>query len=360
MTARGGPPAFEAELAASLGTFSLDVAFEIHRGEVLALLGPNGSGKTTCLDLVAGLRRPDRGRVVLDGAVLHDGARGVDLDPSERRVGFVFQEYALFPHLTVRENVAYGPRARRLSRAESHRAVTEWLARLDLVGLADRIVTTLSGGQRQRVAIARALASGARILLLDEPFSALDATTRMTVRSELRALLRDLRLPALLVTHDPLDAFVVGDRLAVLENGRVVQSGTGEDLLAHPKTAFVADLVGLNFYEADLAAGGGLKEARVGPVAFHVLADGLSGRVHLAFAPSDVALADGPTGGSFQNAFPVRVREIHGLPDRVRVVLDAGLPVAADVTREAASRMNLAAGSTLHAMVKATSIRVYP
>ena len=353
-------PALRAELAASIGAFTIDLSFEVRRGEVLVLLGPNGAGKTTCLDLVAGLRAPSRGRIVLDDLVLFDTARGIDLEPEERRVGFVFQDYALFPHRTVRANVEYGPRARGAPRDERDRLTTTWLDRLDLAPLASRPVTELSGGQRQRVAVARALASGARILLLDEPFASLDASTRAAVRSTLRAFLRDVGIPALVVTHDPLDAFVIADRLAVLENGRIVQAGTGEDLLAHPGTPFVADLVGLNCYEAQLQTGTGLKAAHVGGVAFHVLADHLAGAVHLAFAPSDVALAEGPSSGSFQNRFPARVRETRPLPDRVRVMLDAGVPIAADITRESSARMNLTPGTTLQVMVKATSIRVYP
>ncbi|MFN0149431.1 MAG: ABC transporter ATP-binding protein [bacterium] len=356
------PPArgLRARLAATLGAFSLDADINVRAGETLVLLGPNGSGKTTCLDLIAGLRTPDRGHITLDETVLCDTETGVDLAPEDRRVGLVFQDYALFPHLSVRENVAYGARARRLARDERARVTDESLARLDMAALADRAVTQLSGGQRQRVALARALASDARILLLDEPFASLDATTRAAVRAELRAFLRAAALPALVVTHDPLDAFVVGDRLAVIEHGRIVQTGTSDDLLAHPRTPFVADLVGLNVYEASLAAGAGLKEARAGAVVFHVLADELAGAVHLAFAPSDVALAIAPPAGSFQNAFEVRVLDSLNLPDRLRVILDAGVPMASDITREAGRALPLVPGSTLWAMVKATSIRVYP
>ena len=353
-------PALEAKLAVTLGTFSLDLELAVESREILALLGPNGSGKTTCLDLIAGLRSPDRGRIVIDGAVVHDGALGIDHAPEERGVGFVFQDYALFPHCDVRENIAFGLRAKRASRAERERVVSEWLSRLDLDSLADRRISELSGGQRQRVAIARAVASGARILLLDEPFASLDATVRATVRSTLRAFLREIGLPAIVVTHDALDASVIGDRLAVLEAGRLVQVGTSEHLLAHPRTAFVADLVGINCYEAELAEGLGLKSARVGPVSFQVVADALAGSVHLAFAPSDVALADDSVSASFQNTLPARIRETRNLPDRVRVMLDAGIPMAADVTREASVRMNLAAGMMVRAMIKATSIRVYP
>ncbi|MGQ0722689.1 MAG: ABC transporter ATP-binding protein [Candidatus Eiseniibacteriota bacterium] len=353
-------PALEAHVAVTLGSFTLDASLAVQRGEVLVLLGPNGSGKTTCLDLLAGLRAPDRGRVTLDGTVLCDTERGIDLAPEERRVGLVFQDFALFPHRTVRGNVDYGPRARGESREAATRTAAEWLTRLDLHAMADRPVGELSGGQKQRVAIARALASGARVLLLDEPFASLDATMRAGVRAELRVFLRSVGCPAVLVTHDPLDAFVMADRVAVLEGGRVVQAGTGEELLAHPRTPFVAELVGLNFYQAELAPGSGLKEARVGGATFHVLADALEGAVHLAFAPSDVALFLESSGGSFQNTFEARVRETRSLPDRVRVILDAGIVIAADVTREASRRLDLAPGSVLRAMIKATSIRVYP
>jgi molybdate transport system ATP-binding protein len=353
-------PALEAHLAVTMGSFSLEASLTVHPGEVLVLLGPNGSGKTTCLDLLAGLRAPDRGLVTLDGVALCDTERGIDLAPDERRVGLVFQDFALFPHRTVRGNVAYGPRARGEARDAAARTVAEWLSRLDLDALAERPVGNLSGGQKQRVAIARALASGARILLLDEPFASLDATMRASVRAELRVFLRSVGCPAVLVTHDPLDAFVMADRIAVLEAGRVAQEGTGEELLAHPRTPFVAELVGLNFYQAELEPGSGLKEARVGGVTFHVLADALAGAVHLAFAPSDVALFQEESSGSFQNTFPARVRETRSLPDRVRVILDAGVVIAADITREAGRRLQLERDSPLNAMIKATSIHVYP
>jgi molybdate transport system ATP-binding protein len=360
MTMHSPRPSLSAQLAVTLGSLSLDVELAIRGSETLLLLGPNGSGKSTCLDIIAGLRTPDRGRVVLEETVLLDTETGIDLAPEDRRVGIVFQDFALFPHRSVRGNVGYGPHARRLPRLERERLIDECLARLDLTPLADRPVAELSGGQRQRVALARALASDARILLLDEPFSSLDATTRAAVRADLRRFLRDTGLPALVVTHDPLDAFVIGDRLAVIEQGRLVQTGTGEELLAHPRTPFVADLIGLNVYEADLDAGVGLKTARAGAVTFHVLADDLAGAVRLAFAPSDVGLAAERPTGSFQNTFEVRVRENLSLPDRLRVVLDAGVPMAADITREAGRGLRLTPGSLLWAMIKATSIRVYP
>jgi molybdate transport system ATP-binding protein len=360
MTASAAPAGLEAALELRLGAFHLDVRLAVAPGETLVLLGPNGAGKTTCLELLAGLRRLDRGRIALDGTVLADAASGFETAPEKRRVGYVLQEFALFPHLTVRDNVGYGPRARGGTREARRRAVDDALERFDLRALADRRVTDISGGQRQRVALARALASDPALLLLDEPFAALDAARRGTLRTELRASLRASGLPAVVVTHDPLDAAVIGDRLAVLDGGRVVQEGSREDLLAHPRAPFVAGLVGLNVYEADLAPGSGLKSARVGPVEFHVLADELSGRVHLAFAPSAVSLAGAPPVGSIRNAFRARVVDRYRLPDRWRVTLDIGVPVTAEVTSEAAGDVALTPGDDVWALVKATSIQVSP
>jgi molybdate transport system ATP-binding protein len=209
------------------------------------------------------------------------------------------------------------------------------------------------------VAIARALASEPVALLLDEPFGALDVSTRGALRSELRSFLAGCALPTVLVAHDPVDAFALGDRVAVMEHGALTQAGTHEDLLAHPRGAFVAELAGLNFYRASLASGRGLKEARVGELVFHVLADDRSRPSFLAFAPSEVALAGGRLPGSPQNVFAGRVVEVRALADRLRVVLDVGVALAADVTREAGASLGLAAGRPVWASVKATAIRVY-
>jgi molybdate transport system ATP-binding protein len=352
-----GGLSFEARLG--LGELQLDARFQVSPGETLALMGPSGAGKTTCLSVIAGLLRPDEGRVELNGETLLDTANGVDLPPERRRLGLLFQDYALFPHLTVLGNVLFGARLRLRDRDKAASLAREWLERLELDALAGRHIRDLSGGERQRVALARALASQPRALLLDEPLAALDLSTRAFVRSQLQSFLAEVGLPTVLVTHDPVDALAFGRRLAVIEEGRVSQSGSREDLLMHPRSPFVAEVAGVNLYRARVAAGRGLKSAQVEGALFHVLADAITGLAFLAFAPAEVALFAERPAGSAQNVFAGSVREIQALPDRLRVLVEAGVPMAADVTREAATGLSLEPGRQVWAAVKAAAIRVY-
>ncbi len=346
------------EAACPLPDFDLQVAFEAPAGQTLVLAGPSGAGKSACLDVIAGLR-PAVGRVALGGEAWLDTAAGVDRPPRQRRVGVVFQEYALFPHLSARDNVAYGPRARGLGRAGARKGADRWLERVGLDAESGRRAVDLSGGERQRVALARALASEPRVLLLDEPFAALDVRTRAAIRTQVLSLLRELRVPVVLVTHDPVDALSLGDRMAVLERGRLTQVGTRDELRARPRTPFVAELAGLNLFAAVIPGGKGLKEARTGPVVFHVLADELSGPAFVAFAPADVTLLGAPAAASAQNTLAATVHELVPMADRLRVVLDAGVTLSAEVTREAAGDLALERGRRVWASVKATAIRVY-
>jgi len=233
---------FSVEITKRLPEFTLDVAWSAGDG-VAVLFGPSGAGKTLTLQCLAGLIRPDAGRIVVDDRVLFDSAAGVDLPPQQRRVGYVFQGYALFPHLTVGQNVAFGlrdrPRAERLSRA------AEVMERLGLGGLTHRRTGELSGGQRQRVALGRALAIDPALLLLDEPLSALDAPLRRSLRDELRTILSGWGTAAVLVTHDFTEAYQIADRIVIYESGRVIQSAPRAELLWQPASEAVARIMGL-------------------------------------------------------------------------------------------------------------------
>jgi molybdate transport system ATP-binding protein len=342
------------------GAFELEAELSASPGETLVLIGPSGSGKSTCLRLIAGLLRPRKGAIAILGRTVLDTERGIDLPPWKRRTGFVFQDYALFPHLTVMQNVLYGAAGRR---AEALR----WLELLGVADLAGGRPRQLSGGQQQRVALARAAATDTDLLLLDEPFGSLDAATRRSVRGELRRFLREAGRTAVLVSHDPLDALTLGDRIAVLEEGRVTQQGTRTEVLHRPRTPFLAALTGHNVLEGTLGAvesGGDLREVRCGPVTFHAAGapDLPAGPVFLSFRPEDVTLLPHDPGiGELtaRNRLRARITEVLELTDRLRVYLDAGVPLMADVVRSAASELHLHDGSEVVAAVKATAIEVY-
>ena len=337
----------EFRLDHALRTHALEVALEVGR-ETLALVGPSGAGKTSVLRAVAGLLRPDRGHIALGGEAWLDTACRIDLPPERRSVGLVFQEYALFPHLSVRANVAFGGRGR----------VDELLERFRISSLADARPDELSGGERQRVALARALARDPRVLLLDEPLSALDAHTRGTVRAELRELLRDLGLPTILVTHDFEDAAALADRVGVLVEGSVLQVAPPADLLAAPADAFVASFTGANLLSGTAAPGpDGLTAVTLdgGGVAYS--ADAGEGRVTLAVYPWEVSVARGETGDSAVNHVRGPVISLVRLGNRVRVRVG---PLTAEITAGSADRLGLREGEVAVASFKATGARLLP
>ena len=360
----------ELQIEVALGSFQLSLELRARAGETVVLVGPSGSGKTTCLRAVAGLARPLIGSIAIAGRTVFDASARIDLPPWKRRCGVVFQDYALFPHLTAEANVRYGLRGL----PDAQRRAAEWLEALELTALAKRKPAQLSGGQQQRVALARAAATDSDVLLLDEPFGALDAVTRRSVRGELRRFLQravvraDGRPPrtTLLVSHDYLDALTLGDRIVVLEGGRVTQDGTREEVLHRPRTPFLAALTAHNVLEgtAGPASGGDLREVVVGTLVLHAAgaADVPAGPVFAGFGPQDVTLVrpGGEGGGlSARNRFPAVVREVVPLPDRLRVYLDAGVPLIADVVRSAAADLGIEEGARLVAVVKSTAIEVY-
>jgi molybdate transport system ATP-binding protein len=329
------------DLAFPTRSFELARALDVGR-ETVALVGPSGAGKTTVLRAVAGLLRPSRGTVECDGTVWF--GHGTNLRPEQRSVGFVFQEYALFPHLSVERNVRFGGGADGL------------LDRLGIAHLAKAKPRDLSGGERQRVALARALARRPQVLLLDEPMAALDPHTRVTVRDELRDLLRELRLPTLLVTHDFEDAAALADRIGVLVDGRLRQLGTPAELLAAPADPFVASFAGANLLDGvATAAPGGLTTIRLdaGPTVYS--AEEALGRVSLVVYPWDVALAREAPDDSALNHLPEEIVSLAPVGNRVRVRLRA---LTAEVTAASAERLELRAGERVVASFKATQARL--
>lgn len=336
--------------------FDLDVALDAADGEVVGLLGPNGSGKSTTLRCLAGLESPRAGHIAISGSIVEDSATGVDLAPAQRSVGYVFQDYLLFPHLTVLDNVAFGPRARGVPRRDAETAARGWLDRFEIGDLAGRKPSQLSGGQAQRVALARALVTDPDLLLLDEPLAALDAGTRATVRSVLRRHLAEVRGAVVLVTHDPLDAMVLADRVVVLEAGRVIQVGTPVEVARRPASSYVASLVGVNLLRG--TAHDGIVDVSGGVVA--VGDRHISGPVIVAIRPEAISIHRHRPEGSARNTWPGRIAALEARGDLVRVEVDSSPALAAIVTPGAVAELGLHEGAEVWLSVKAVDLDVYP
>jgi molybdate transport system ATP-binding protein len=341
--------------AVSHGDFELDISTTLEPGVVVAVIGPNGSGKSTLLRTVAGLQLLTSGTVEIDGRVVDDGRTAVR--PQDRSVGVVFQDYALFPHLSLRDNVAFGPRARGTSRREADERAQAILDRLGIGELADRRPAQVSGGQAQRTALARALATTPRVLLLDEPLSALDVETRDGVRAELDTVLAGFDGCTLLVTHDPLDAMVLADRVLVLENGRVVQDGSPADLALRPATAYVAALMGVTLLRGTIREG--VLEVDGGGV-LHSADRDAQGRVLCVVRPEAVTLHLTPPEGSARNVWQGTVAALQPSHDRVRVVVEGYPGVTAAVTPSAVAELGLARGVDVWLSMKAVDVTVHP
>ena len=341
------PPHLSLDLDLPRRDFRLSLALAVG-AETVAVVGPSGSGKSSLLRAVAGLERPARGRIALGDRVLFDSARRIDLPPERRAVGLVFQEYALFPHMTVLANVGFGGRRR----------ARELLERLSIGHLAGARPGELSGGERQRVALARALAREPGALLLDEPMSALDPHTRERVRGELRGLLGELGLPTLLVSHSFSDAAALAGRVAVLEDGRLVQQGAPGELIARPADPFVASLTGANLLPGEVVGEeGGLSVVRLAGGATVYSGDRLLGEVGVVVQPSEVAIARSVAADSTLNHVRGRIASVVRLSNRARVQV-AG--ITAEITAMSLDRMGLAEGDEAVATFKATGTRLVP
>ena len=339
--------ALHVSLAHPLRSFRLGLELELGR-ETVALVGPSGAGKTSVLRAVAGLLRPERGRVTLGDEPWFDSDAGIHVPPERRSVGLVFQEYALFPHMTVAQNVAYGARD----------GVAGLLESLGIAALAGARPAELSGGERQRVALARALARDPDVLLLDEPLTALDSHTRAQVRAELGEVLARLGLPTLLVTHDFQDAAALARRVGVLVEGGIVQVGSPAELVATPASPFVADFTGGNLLRGVARpGGGGLTEVRLEDGARIFSTDRLEGHVGAVVYPWEVAVAREAPVDSAQNHLAAPIATMVPVANRVRVRIG---PLTAEITAASAERLALRPGDHVVACFKATGTRLVP
>jgi len=335
----------------NLGAFALrDISLTFDLGETFVILGPSGAGKSVLLETLAGFYHPDRGRIEI-------GDRDVTTMPPEaRRIGFMFQDYALFPHLTVAQNIQFPQRADPVR-------VGQLLARFGLEHLTDRKPVNLSGGEKQRVALARALAMDPMLFLFDEPFSALDARTRDTLRGELKTLLHQLGIPAIFVTHDQAEALMLADRIAVLRDGQLQQTGTPAEVFNAPANEFVANFVGVETLLPGqiVAASDGIVSVSVGNKTLRVADRGVRGAMSVlaCIRPEDVALAHRTSSDSgTNNQFAVRVVSVSTFGPFFKITLDAGFPLVAYTTKQLYLDLELSPGASVIASIDATAIHL--
>jgi molybdate transport system ATP-binding protein len=330
------------------------------RFSVTVLFGPSGCGKTTTLRCLAGLERPEKGRITFGQALWFDAGQGVFLTPQQRDIGYLFQEYALFPHLTVARNIAYGLRG--ISRDERRRRVGDMLDRFRLAGLANRYPQQASGGEQQRIALARVLARRPRLLLLDEPLSALDQPTREQLRPELRGMLVQFGIPVVLVTHDRIEAMALADHLLVLDHGRVLQQGSVEEVFSRPADADAARIVGVDNVLPGRVAETveGIARVAVGQThLFAVAPVSAAEEVFVCIRPEDIVLQKGTADqASARNRLPGKIGSVTPEGPLMRVALDCGFPLISLVTRMACAELELREGESVAAIVKAASIHL--
>jgi len=350
-------PGLDAHLEVSRGSgFGLELRLATPPGRTIALLGPNGAGKSTAVSALAGLLPLEGGRIALGGRTLDDPAAGVFVPPEQRRIGVVFQDYVLFPHLTVAQNVGFGLRSRGEPRTAATAKVRDWLCRFGLEELCERKPGDLSGGQAQRVALARALVTEPELLLLDEPLAALDVTTRVRLRHSLADHLAQFSGPRLLITHDPTEAFLLADEIHVIENGAIVQVGSADDIRLRPRTPYIADLAGSNLLVGS-AAGGTLS---VGNHQLHIADTRVEGAALATLHPRAISLHRQRPEGSPRNAWETRVARCEHYGDRVRLQVAEPLPLVVEVTPDAERELGLAVGASVWVSIKATEIGVEP
>jgi molybdate transport system ATP-binding protein len=370
----------QANMQIQLQTFKLLVQITARPGETLVLLGESGSGKTTILRLLSGLLMPDQGHIELDGSCYFDSAQHIALPTQERSIGLVFQDYVLFPHLSVFENIAFGLRAQHLSRALIRQRVHESLEQVHLSNLEQRKPSQLSGGQQQRVALARALALQPRLLLLDEPMAALDVQTRREVRQELRQILHEANIVTIFVTHQYLEALLFGQQIIVLDQGQVIQQGSQRDLLEYPRSSYIAELVGMNFFQGKIS---GYESEQTCSIQLNTSSQPLQvvatlkepsqkpspgQEAYVIVDPRNITLYQAPPETSARNLFSGRITQIlpvsgtfsDGARLRVGLLLSGyNTSLTAEISAASAERLALQEGQEVYAAFKASEANAY-
>ncbi len=340
----------QADVHATTGAFSIQAEFNAPTGSCTAIVGPNGAGKTTLIHALAGLIPLQRGRVVLAGQVVDDLAQAIHVPPDRRPIALHSQHNLLFPHLSVVDNVAFGPRCSGLTTRSARQQAEMWLHKVGLADLAHLRPAQLSGGQAQRVGLARAAACQPDVLLLDESLASLDAETRTDVRH----ILADISATRILITHDPVEARVLADQLLVMEQGKIVQVGTPEAVAADPRTPWTAGLLDINLLAGhstgtQVALDCGLTLTTATP---------MTGPVLVTFSPAAITLSATQPHTSARNTWEAEVARLQPESDRVRVLLGAPAPCQVWITSPAASELKLSAGSRCWAALKATELTV--
>ena len=345
-----------------LRDFLLEVSLSVAKGKTLVLIGENGAGKSTVLNLISGLLPPDSGEVILKGRVLYSQADQIDVAAEYRNIGHLFQSYALFPHLSVFDNVAFGLRCRKMPKMELASRVRGYLEEMNLAGLSGERVGNLSGGQRQRVALARALILEPDLLLLDEPLAALDVKSQATMRRELRESISLAGIPAIVVTHNFEEVLALADRVAVMNQGRIVQTGPPDEVFHRPNCEFIAHFTGIeNIFRGVCSKDSGISTITIGSRSIITASNSCKEgtEVYATIRPEDVLISRTPVTSSARNSLPGRITGIANNGLFVKLTVDAGMRIVSVLTRQGFEEMGLSVGDQVHLTFKAAAVHVF-